>query len=140
MTSLVRPEPRRDVYETPFWQFVDGGHVHLQRCNDCHAYRYPPSGVCSHCLSQRYQWEPISGHGSVLSWVKIHRQYFPGLPVPYTVVAGETPEGPILIANLVDADDELLRLGMELRLCYETAVTEAGQPWQIYQWSLEVEP
>lgn len=134
MSELIRPEPRRNVYEEPFWEFVERHDLRLQRCSDCAAFRYPPSGMCHQCLSGASVWVPISGAGSVLSWVTFHRQYFPELPVPYVVVAVETPEGPILLANLIHADGVELSGGMPVRICYETARTAAGKPWQIYQW------
>ena len=55
--------------------------------------------------------------------------------MPYVVVAVETTEGPILIANLVDATGQALRLDMPMRIVYETAHSAAEPDWQIYQWA-----
>ena len=133
-TPLVRPEPRKNVYEAPFWEFVQRHDLRLQRCAECGAYRYPPGPACSQCLCQEAEWAPLSGSGRLVSWVVFHRQYFPELPVPYHVAAVETAEGPILIANLINLGDRQPRLEMPMRITYETATNAAGEPWEIYQW------
>jgi uncharacterized OB-fold protein len=136
VSETVRPEPRRNVYEERFWEFVEKHDLRLQKCSECGTFRYPPSGVCHRCLSDAYDWIPLSGRGTILSWVVFHRQYFPEIPVPYTVVAVETEEGPILITDLVHADGADPRVGRPVRLCYETALKRSGERWQIYQFEL----
>lgn len=135
MTPLVRPEPRRNVYETPFWEFVQAHDLRLQQCSGCGAFRYPPGPACAQCLSMESEWTALSGQGRLVSWVVFHRQYFPELPVPYLVAAVETQEGPILIANLVSYGERTLRLDMPMRIVYETARTAEGGEWEIYQWA-----
>jgi uncharacterized OB-fold protein len=132
--TLLRPEPRKNIYEQPFWDFVQEHRLRLQRCSDCGRMRYPPAPVCADCLSDNYTWEPVSGHGTLLSWVVFHRQYFAELPTPYCVAAAQLAEGPILIANLVDPPGEPW-LGMSVTLTYEQvrASTDDGH-WWIYQW------
>lgn len=134
MTPAVRPEPRRNVYEAPFWEFVQSHDLRLQRCGECGAYRYPPGPACATCLSTEYEWAPLSGRGRLVSWVVFHRQYFPELAVPYYVAAVATSEGPILIANLVNLGDRTPRLEMPVQIVYETAHNAAGEDWEIYQW------
>lgn len=133
MTRLTRPRPRLGLYEVPFWDYVKSGEVRLQRCDSCQEFRYPPGPSCPSCGSPDYAWEPISGRGELLSWTVFRRQYFDEIPVPYTVVAVATREGPILIANLVDADGTELRLGMDLAIAFEDVTSHEGD-WRIYQW------
>jgi len=132
--SLVRPEPRKNVYEVPFWEFVQQHELRLQRCTDCSAYRYPPGPACAQCLCEEWEWAPLCGTGRLVSCVVFHRQYFPELPVPYHVAAVATAERPILIANLVNLGDRTPRLDMPVKIAYETARNGAGEPWEIYQW------
>jgi uncharacterized OB-fold protein len=134
MTPLVRPEPRKNVYEAPFWEFVQRHELRLQRCAECGAFRYPPGPACAGCLGQEWEWVALSGAARLVSWVVFHRQYFPELPVPYYVAAVETAEGPILIANLVNLGEREPRLEMPVRVVYETARNAAGERWEIYQW------
>jgi uncharacterized OB-fold protein len=131
---LRRPQPRRDVHELPFWQHVERHALHLQRCEACATLRYPPAPICPQCLEQSHDWAPLRGTGTVLAWTVLHRQYFPELPVPYTVVAVETDEGPILVADLLAPAAHRVAVGDRVHLTYEPV---AGEPddWTIYQWT-----
>jgi uncharacterized OB-fold protein len=128
-----RPEPRKDIYEVPFWEHVQRHDLRLQRCAACADLRFPPAPVCPKCLSADYGWAPLSGEGRVLGWTVFHRQYFPELPPPYTVVAVETDEGPVLVGDYVNAGERKVAVGDRVRLTYEEV---DGEPdtWSIYQW------
>ncbi|MBO0688176.1 MAG: OB-fold domain-containing protein [Candidatus Dormibacteraeota bacterium] len=134
MTELVRPRPRQDFYEVPFWEHVEQRRLSLQRCSACGRFRYPPGPVCPDCLGDGFEWVPLRGAGRLISWVVFHRQYFPELPVPYHVGAVEVAEGPILIANLVHLDGVEPRLDLPVRVTYETARDHEGRRWTIYQF------
>ena len=133
MSTLTRPAPILGVHDRPYWDFVARGELRLQRCGECGAFRYPPGPRCPQCLSQRAEWETLSGRGQVLGWTVFHRQYFPELPVPYTVVSIETAEGPLLIGNLVNSGDRRPEIGMAVRATFEAATGPDG-PWRICQW------
>jgi hypothetical protein len=134
MTELVRPAPRRDMFEAPFWDHVAQRRLSLQRCTGCGRFRYPPGAACPDCLGTGYEWTPLAGTGRLISWVTFHRQYFPELPVPYHVAAVEVTEGPILIANLVNLGDVAPRLDLPVRVAYEPTRDAEGRSWLIYQW------
>jgi uncharacterized OB-fold protein len=131
--TVMRPRPILGVYEQPFWIKVQQRQLHLQRCENGH-FRYPPGPSCPRCLSAAFDWEAVSGRGTLVSWTVFHRQYFPEMPVPYTVISGALEEGPLLIADLARAHDQTLEVGMPLRLVYEETRTNDGD-WIIYQWS-----
>jgi uncharacterized OB-fold protein len=135
---LRRPEPRRGLHDTTFWDFVQNEDLRVQRCTDCDRLRFPPAPVCPECLSPECSWAPLSGHGTVLGWTVFHRQYFPELPVPYTVIAVHTDEGPILIGNHVNGGERKVGCGDRVRLTYEDVAGEAGI-WKIHQWELDEE-
>lgn len=135
-TRLVRPDPIVNVFEQPFWDYVQQREFRLQRCDDCGKFRYPPSPVCDGCLSDRATWTEIGGEGRLLSWVVFHRQYFPELPVPYTTCAVELDEGPIVIANLLHAGDRDLALDLRVRIVFEDAARADGSEWVVPQWEL----
>lgn len=129
----IRPAPRRGVYERPFWDYVQQERLHLQRCARCGHVWYPPGPACPSCLSEAWSWKPVSGRGSLLSWATFHRQYFDTLAPPYTIVAAELEEGPILITDLA-APPPSLRIGMRLRLSYAQFETSDGGQMLLYQW------
>jgi uncharacterized OB-fold protein len=131
--SVTRPTPILGVYEKPFWDWIQKRELRLQRCENGH-YRFPPGPCCPDCDSTEFSWEKVSGEGRLVSWTVFHRQYFPGLPPPYTVVCGALAEGPLLIANLFGAPDAELKLDMPLRIVFEESATKEGE-LVIYQWA-----
>lgn len=136
LTVLVRPRPRRQGDEVAFWDYVQSQELRLQQCDNCGTIRYPPAPVCPACLSESSEWARMSGTGTLLSWVVFHRSYFAELPTPYWVAAVELTEGPILIANLLDADRHPPVLGMPVAVTFEeVADIEGDGRWWIYQWT-----
>jgi uncharacterized OB-fold protein len=130
----MRPRPILGVYEQPFWDRIQKRQLHLQRCENGH-FRFPPGSTCPRCLSAGFVWEAVSGRATLVSWTVFHRQYFPELPVPYTVVCGALEEGPLLTADLAGTHDRSLKIGMPLRIVYEDARTTDGD-LVVYRWSL----
>lgn len=108
------------MYDEPMWASIRSHALHLQQCDDCGRFRYPPAPNCPHCLSLSQHWQPVSGQGTILSWVVFHRQYFDDYPPPYNAVAVRLAEGPILISNLVGDEPEGSWIGRPVTLCYET--------------------
>lgn len=133
MTAGVRPAPRRGIWETPFWEHVSGGKLHLQQCGECEHVWYPPGPACPRCLSSSWTWTAVAGTGELLSWVTFHRQYFPTIPPPYTVAAVALDEGPILIAD-TGTDPAGLSIGNRMHLVYRAVEDEEGEPFTLYGW------
>jgi uncharacterized OB-fold protein len=133
MTGM-RPRPILGVYEQPFWDKIQERRLHLQRCENGH-FRFPPGPACPRCLSAAFDWVAVAGRGTVVSWTVFHRQYFPEMPVPYTVICGALEEGPLVLADLGGAQDQALEAGKPLHLVYEDARTKDGDQ-VIYRWSL----
>ncbi|WP_083502066.1 OB-fold domain-containing protein [Sphaerimonospora mesophila] len=134
MTTTHRPAPRRGVFDEPYWRYAAAGELRVQRCAACGGLRYPPGPSCPECLSAEHEWAALSGRGSLLAWTVFHRQYFPGVPVPYIVAAVRTAEGPILIGNIVGAAASDLTHEMPLTALFED-VTTADGPLRICQWT-----
>lgn len=133
MTSRVPPRPVVGVYDEPYWAFVDACELRVQRCDDCGWLRYPPAPICPRCLADRHEWRRLEGHGRVLAWTTFHRQYFPQLAPPYTIVAVRTLEGPTLVGGLVNADGRTPDIGLPVRATFERVSDEQGE-WRICQW------
>ena len=131
--GLRRPKPRLGIYEKPFWDFIQQRELRLQCCAACAHLRYPPSAVCPRCLASEYVWNKTSGRGRLISWTVFHRQYFPELPVPYTVASVQLEEGPMLIANLLEIEPGAARLDMPVHVVFEEAQGADGS-WLIYQF------
>jgi uncharacterized OB-fold protein len=132
----IRPDPVMGVHDAPYWAFAAEEELRLQRCDACGAFRYPPGPRCAQCLSDRASWTKLMGRGRVMGWTVFHRQYFQDLPVPYTVVSVETPEGPLLIGNLVNAAARP-EIGMAVRAVFDT-VSTPQHTLKLCQWEPDV--
>ena len=88
------------IDDVHMWKAFEESRLELQRCDDCHAWRYPPAPVCPECLSAASTWTPVSGKGTILSWVIFHKKYFDDHLPPYNSVAIRLDEGPIVVSQL----------------------------------------
>lgn len=134
MTASHRPAPRRGLFDEPYWRYAAAGELRLQRCARCGHVRYPPGPACPECLAGEHDWARLSGQGTLLAWTVFHRRYFPEPPVPYVVGAVRTPEGPILIGNVIGVPAAGLTHDMPLRAVFEDVVTPDG-PFRLCQWT-----
>jgi hypothetical protein len=112
--------PARTPENQPFWDAAREGCLALPHCGDCGHVWFPPSAKCPACLSARVEYRPVSGLATLLSWVVMHRQYFPGFPPPYTVLFVRLDEGPLMMANPGHgAAPGALACGQRLRAVFE---------------------
>jgi uncharacterized OB-fold protein len=114
------PEPVQGFYDKPMWASIAAGAMQLQCCKRCGAWLYPPGPACPKCLSHELKWTPVSGKGTLASWVVFHRHYLPAYPPPYNAIAVRLAEGPAMISNLEGAMPEDGCIGRALRLVYVT--------------------
>ncbi|HEY3917236.1 MAG TPA: Zn-ribbon domain-containing OB-fold protein [Stellaceae bacterium] len=98
----------------PFWDGCARGELLLQRCATCGAYRHPPSPICPRCLSERHEWVPSSGRGTVYTFTVVREMRARGWEqmVPYILAVVELEEGPRLLTDLVDVAPEAVTIGM----------------------------
>lgn len=125
--ATARPPRAMDPYAEQFWEFTKAQELRLQRCSHCGKFRWPPSSVCDGCLSEDYDWTPLSGFGRVLSWTTFHRAYFPEYPSPHTSIVLELDEGPLFVSYPVGIEPSALREGMRLQLRWEGAEDRFGE-------------
>ncbi len=111
-------------HELAFRDFCDAGELRIQRCGDCGCFRHPPQPVCSHCRSRHIDWAHVSGEGEVYSYTVIHQAATGALreATPYNVVVVllDGTQDVRLISNLIDVEPEALRIGLRVRLVWET--------------------
>ena len=114
------PSPVMGLYDHPLWNSIRAGRMCLPRCLDCGKLHYPPGPVCPHCLSSNLEWQPISGRGTILSWVIYHRTYLEAYPEPYNVIVVRLEEGPIMASNLEGPAPAENWIGQPVRMTYTT--------------------
>lgn len=115
--------PKRYVPETEglnkdFFRLAGGGTLHLQRCDSCLHFRFPPRNYCHRCHSGNWSWVPSPGCGTIASWVTTHFTVDPGWvdQVPYTTGVVQLEEGPRLLGALRGIELHDLHIGLPVVL------------------------
>jgi uncharacterized OB-fold protein len=117
-----KPVPRPTPETEPFWTACAEGELHLQRCRHCDDLYFPPRAFCPSCWSSDVRWEPVSGRGTLHSFVINHRPA-PGFEEmgPYAIAIVQLDEGPRLLSNIVGVEntpDDLV-IDMPLEVTFE---------------------
>jgi uncharacterized protein len=117
LSALPDVDPLPLPESRPFWDAVEQGELRLQQCGDCAKFHFPPSPACPHCSSRAQAWKPVSGRGTLYSYV-IAQSPWPqwNADGPMSVALVELEEGPRLVSTVVDCPQtpEALRLDMPL--------------------------
>ena len=128
MSDPEWPRPRPSLSDAPFWEYARRRELRLQRCSSCRAWRFPPAPVCDQCLSPEAEWAPLSGRGTIYSWIVFHRQYFPALPPPYNVASVELAEGPLFIGNVINVPNAGITIGLPVRVAWREVTSDLVLP------------
>jgi uncharacterized protein len=124
-TKTDRPLPVVDARSGEYWSAAARHVLVLPRCADCGQLALPPDVVCPHCRSTnpRYAFEPVSGQGSIRSWVVVHDSFLPGFDtdLPFVLVDVEIDEQRDLrmIGRLLDGPASALHIGDRVSVAFE---------------------
>lgn len=111
-----------EVEAKPFWESLREHKLTAQRCKTCGGYfHFPPQALCPHCLSSENEWVPVSGKGTIYSFVTYHRAWHPAYQdkIPYNVSLVDLEEGPRLVTNVIGIPPEEVKVGMPVEVVYE---------------------
>ena len=115
----------------PFWSGTARGELLVQRCAVCGQRRLPPRPMCPACRSVAHQWAPLSGCGTIWSFVVAHPPLLPAYQAlaPYNVVVVALDDEPMLrlVGNLVarpdgpinEVDPSTIRIGEPVRVVFQ---------------------
>ena len=134
MQPYLKPLPVKAPENMPFWDGLDRGEFRVPKCNDCGDWNWIPYPACRSCLSDNLTWTPVSGKATLFSFTIVYR----GLgafnaEVPYVIALAELPEKPrsiVVQGNLVGIDPEQVKIGMPLKIVYETIECEDVTLWR----------
>ena len=117
----IPPSPPRRVAaveDQPFWDAIDAGTFVLARCT-CGTY-YARLQACLQCGADAnaLTWVPVSGRGSVRTFVVFDKPYHPYFEerLPYVVAVVTLEEGPEITTNIVDSDVSAITIGMPVHI------------------------
>lgn len=125
-----KPLPTLDEANRPFWAAARQQRLALQHCTGCGKPRYPINHVCPHCLSDGFEWKPVSGRGTVYSSVVFHQVYHPAFAgdVPYNVSLIQLDEGPRMISNVVGLPPADVKVGDAVTVVFDAVTDEISIP------------
>jgi uncharacterized protein len=104
----------------PFFEAAREGRLLLKRCLTCGEVHYYPRAVCPFCASERTEWIPAQGRGTIYSFSVMRRIAQP-YAQPYALAYVTLDEGVTMLTNLVDCDLDRLRIGDAVRLVFKPA-------------------
>lgn len=96
-------DPLEDAITGPYWAATRERRLLLQVCLRCKALQHPPRAVCTRCASSELEWREVSGRGTIDAFTVVARRIHPELEPPYVVARIRLAEGPLLIANVIEA-------------------------------------
>jgi uncharacterized OB-fold protein len=117
---MSREELLRDPYVAAFpellqfWEAAARGVLLLPRCTRCGEVHWHPRPQCPFCRCETLQWAAASGRGTLHTFTVIQR----GAALPDVLAYVALEEGVLVLTNIVDADPELLRIGMPVRVAF----------------------
>ena len=107
------------------------------RCVECGIVVFGPATFCQSCTSPRLEQIDLATEGTLYSYT-IVRVPPPGWPgqVPYVLGEVELPEGPHVLAEVVDCTHDALRVGMPMMLALRpVAMPEVPDSERVvYKW------
>ena len=100
MSAPVRPVVDRD--NAAYFEGLQRGELHLQRCAACAEVRFPPLPACPRCGDEGVDDLLASGRGELYSWIVVHRAFSDAFAddVPYAVGVVSLAEGGRVLARL----------------------------------------
>ena len=132
MTEYAKPLPYPDAETKPYWDWAKQHELRMQRCADCSEVRFPPRPMCPACNSMRDEWVPMSGTGTIYSWVVIHPPVLPAFAAdaPYAVVLVQLDDDPTLrlVGTASDIAPADLAAGIAVEVWFDDVTEEVTLP------------
>ena len=129
-SGFLLPDIEDDDAE-PFWSGTARGELLVQTCAAYRHRRMPPRPMCPACRSLQHTWVPLSGRGTIWSFVVPHPPLLPAYQnlAPYNVITVALDEDPQLrlVGNLVaredgpinEIDPSTIRIGEPVRVVFQ---------------------
>ena len=116
-----------------FYKFVSEKRLMAAKCNECGTVLLPPKPMCTKCLSTNLQWIELEGAGKLLSYTVIYiaPEQFQSI-TPYTVGIIELKNGLRLPGMIRDVNAEEIRVGMDLKIDFDTLTSSQWPAWPRY--------
>ena len=122
-------------------RLTDAGGAHGtllgMRCRDCGVTVFGPATFCQSCTAAELEGVELSQEGILYSYtiVRVPPAGWPG-PTPYVLGEVELPEGPHVLAEVIECAYDALSIGMPVRLALRTVSIDgnAESARIVYKW------
>jgi len=124
--AYTLPVPVADEASQEFYDGARQGKLMLLRCTQCQRYRLPGRERCADCWSTDTEWAQASGRGKLYTFGIMHQKYHPAFAevTPYNYALVELDEGPHLVTNIVECDNDDLRIDMPVEAVFDAVSDE----------------
>ena len=124
-----RPAPVPDAESEPYWKAAQEGRLIVQRCTVCGAHQLYARWRCLRCRGQ-VEWVEATGEGTVYSFTVIRQNFSRSFRhlIPYVVALVDLDEGVRLMTNIVGIDPDDVRIGMRVRVRFESVSEDTSIP------------
>ena len=101
------------------------------RCRRCGVTVFGPATFCQSCTAADLEGVELSAQGTLYSYtiVRVPPAGWPG-PTPYVLGEVALPEGPHILAEVVDCSHDALRVGMPVALALRPVAERIVYKWQ----------
>jgi uncharacterized OB-fold protein len=132
-----KPVPVPDAASAPFFAGALRGELMLLRCRRCATFMSPTAYLrtprrprCVGCMSAELDWAPATGRATLYSFALMHQLYDEAFAaeLPYNIAVVETEEGVRLTSQVVECDNDRLRIGMPLEATFERLSEDVAVP------------
>ncbi len=117
----LKPVSQADELTEPFFAAGEDGRLLLATCDACDEMRLPTAPSCPTCLAEGFEWQEVSGRGSVYTFAIMHQRYHPAWEpdLPYNIAVVELEEGPRMPANIIGVENADIAVGMPVEVVWE---------------------
>lgn len=126
--DFVKPSPKPSDWSWPFWENAKQGRLVVKTCRDCGNVDHPPYLFCTACGSEEADWRPALGRATIFTYAI--SEYSVPAPfiedLPYVMAMVDLPEGPRMIARIVECSTAKLHRGLEVEVVFPPARSEDG--------------
>ena len=105
------------------------------RCIDCGIHVFGPATFCQACTSNNLEPVELGKKGILYSYtvVRVPPSGWPG-QVPYILGQVELPEGPQVLAEVIECPEDDLKIGLEVELALMLVRTSDESEKVVYKW------
>lgn len=122
VAGKLRVAPMPMPWAEGFWEGLKAHRLSIQACTKCGLLQHPPTVCCPACGSFEHEWKPMSGLGTVYSYIVCHHAAHRALNdlVPYNVATIDLDEGVRVVSAIVTGDGETLdgAIGKRVKVDY----------------------